>query len=135
MINDKAKYKIGFSVLDAFMFKILFFPLHEVMGFDLIFIAIATLIISEGNLQIDSWLNSRNTWLKNPTRRLLQQSIYFTVFTSCSIFLILFILHQLKFGDGRLINKKMIEIFFPALFFALSILASSDSIRAAFFSK
>jgi LytS/YehU family sensor histidine kinase len=35
----------------------------------------------------------------------------------------MYLLHQLRFGDGRIINRKMMEIFPPAILFTLALLA------------
>ena len=119
-------YKILYKILIAFaislLFKILFFRLPEVLEGDLFFITIIVLILLEGNKKIDNWLNKKYSWIDNSKKRLLAQAIAFTLFTSITLFLLMFILHQIKFGDGRVVNRKMVEIFLPALFFALAII-------------
>jgi sensor histidine kinase YesM len=110
----------------AILFKFLFAPDPGLMGFDLVAITIVIVILWEGNTIFDRWLNTKYGWIKNPKRRLIAQAIAFTLFTSITLFLLMFILHQIKFGDGRSIepiDRKMPPIFFPALFFALALIA------------
>lgn len=119
-------YKLISKVLSAFaislLFKILFFRLPEVIGADLFLITIIVLILLEGNKKIDGWLNSKYSWIENSKERLLAQAIAFTIFTSITLFLLLYTLHQIRFGDGILVNRKMAEIFLPALFYSLTII-------------
>ncbi len=115
-------YKVLIALAIALLFKILFFRLPEVIGFDLIMITGIILIIWEGNKIIDHLLNSKYKWIENPKRRLFIQAIAFMLFTSITLFVLMFTLHQIRFADGRLINRKMAEIFLPALFFALALI-------------
>jgi two-component system LytT family sensor kinase len=115
------KFLVAFAI--ALLFKIIFFRLQEVIGPDLVLITVIILILWEGNKKIDEWLNKKYSWIENSKKRLIIQAIAFTLFTSITLFLLLFTLHQIKFGDGRLINRKMTEIFLPALFFALALIA------------
>ena len=116
-------YKTTTALLIALLFKFIFFRLPEVIGLDLILITVIVMIIWEGNKTIDRKLNIKYSWIESPQNRLLLQSIAFTIFTSVSLFLLMYTLHQMRFGDGRLINRKMEEIFFPALVFALALIA------------
>jgi two-component system, LytTR family, sensor kinase len=121
-------YKCLVSILIAILFKLIFFRISDVIGLDLIFISMATLVILEGNLRIDDFLDTKITWLSNPKKRFIFQGIFFSVFTSISIFLLMFILHQIRFGDGRLVNRRMVELFFPTLVFSLAIITIHISI-------
>ncbi len=122
-----AFYNFIYKSLGAFaialLFKIIFFRIPEVIGFDLLLISAIILILWEGNKKIDKWLNTKYTWIENSKRRLFAQVIAFMLFTSITLFLLMFTLHQMRFGDGRIVNRKMQEIFFPALFFALALTA------------
>ncbi|MDI9364455.1 MAG: histidine kinase [Flavobacterium sp.] len=116
-------YKLLIAFAIAFTFKLLFAPLHDLISFDLILITVVIVIIWEGNKKIDGWLNTKYSWIKSPKKRLIAQAIAFTLFTTITLFLLMFILHQIKFGDGRFIDRRMQEIFLPALFFALALIA------------
>lgn len=116
-------YKVFTAIVVALFFKILFFRLSDVIGLDLGPITIIILIIWEVNKLIDKWLNKKYSWIENSKQRLIAQAIAFTAFTSIALFLLMFSMHQIKFGDGRIINRKMRELFIPALFFALALVA------------
>ncbi len=120
-------YKIFIALAVALLFKILFFRMPDVIGLDLGPITIIILIIWEVNKMIDKWLNTKYSWIENSKQRLIAQAIAFTAFTSIALFLLMFSMHQIKFDDGRIINRKMREMFFPALFFALALVAISIS--------
>lgn len=122
-------YKVCIALAVALFFKILFFRLPDVIGLDLGPITIVILIIWEVNKVIDKWLNIKYSWIENSKQRLFAQGIAFTAFTSIVLFLLMFSLHQIKFGDGRIINHKMRELFFPALFFALALIVIYVSIN------
>lgn len=117
MIN---KLFVAFAI--ALLFKILFFSMPDVIGIDLAPITIIIFVIWEVNKTIDKWLNTKYSWIENSKQRLIAQAIAFTAFTSIALFLLMFSLHQIKFGDGRIINHKMQEMFLPALFFALALI-------------
>lgn len=122
-------YKVGISVLIAVLFKLLFFRLYEFFDFDLIYITGIVIILWEGNLQIDKLLNTKYKWLHNPKKRLISQVLSSTVFTAITLFELLYLIHQFKFGDGEFINPKMREVFLPALSFTFVLLAITIGIQ------
>jgi len=105
------------------LFKFLLFRLDEFLEIEIILITIIVLIIWEGNLQIDKFLNKKYFWLENPQKRFIIQSVICVCFTSIILVVFMFALHQIKSGDGRLINRKLIETFTPAIFFTFALLA------------
>ena len=115
--------KILISVGICLLFKITFFRLDEFLDFDLIYISGIVFFIWQGNLIIDSRLNNKYDWVINPKKRLVIQSVLNFIFTSISLFIFMYLIHQFKFGDGRVINPKMAEIFKPAVFFAFTLLS------------
>ena len=90
---------------------------------DLLFIIVIVLIIWQGNENIDNLLNTKYPWIENARKRLIIQSVLSFVYTSITLFALMYLLHQLRFGDGRIINRKMIEIFPPAILFTLVLLS------------
>ena len=135
MKNSKFKItqKLGIAIAITLFFKIVFFRIEEFFQMDLLFILAIVLIIWQGNQAIDNFLNTRYTWIENAKKRLIIQSILSVVYTSITLFSLMYLLHQLRFGDGRIINRKMIEIFPPAILFTLVLLAlkiGSDFFKA-----
>ena len=125
MKNSKFKIinKLGIAIAITLIFKIVFFRIDKFLEWDLLFITAIVLIIGQGNETIDKWLNSRYTWIENARKRLIIQSVLSIIFTSIALFVLMYMLHQLRFGDGRIINRKMIEIFPPAILFTFALLA------------
>ncbi len=121
--------KTGISILAAVLIKLLFFRLDEFLNVDLIFITLIVAIVWEGNLRIDAQLNKRYSWLTNPKKRILYQITACTIYTANTLFFTMYLIHQVKFGDGELINPKMREMFIPSLLLAFGILASTIGIQ------
>jgi sensor histidine kinase YesM len=115
--------KIAISIVSAMLFKLLFFPIKHFAEFDLIVISLLIFILWQGNFMIDQILNDKYSWVKNPQKRLRIQVIVSVIFTSLFLFVFMYTLHQIRFGDGRIINRKMIEIFPISLCLTFSVLA------------
>jgi two-component system LytT family sensor kinase len=115
--------KLGIAIAITFFFKIVFFRMDEFFQMDLLFILAIVIIIRQGNEAINKRLNSKYSWIENAKKRLIIQSILSILFTSSALFPIMYLLHQLRFGDGQIVNHKMIEIFPSALLFTFALLA------------
>ena len=115
--------KLGIAIAITLFFKIVFFRIEEFFGLNLLFILAIVLIIWQGNEAINKGLNSRYSWIENAKKRLIIQSILSVLFTSIALFSIMYLLHQLRFRDGQIVNHKMVEIFPPALLFTFALLA------------
>jgi len=125
MKNSKFKIinKLGIAIAITLFFKIIFFRIEEFFQWDLLFIIAIILIIWQGNEYVDNLLNKRYPWIKNARKRLIIQGLISFVYTSITLFALMYLLHQLRFGDGRIINRKMMEIFPPAILFSFALLA------------
>ena len=125
MKNSKFKItqKLGIAIAITLFFKIVFFRIEDFFELDLLFIIVIVLIIWQGNENIDNLLNTKYPWIENARKRLIIQSVLSFVYTSITLFALMYLLHQLRFGDGRIINRKMIEIFPPAILFTLALLS------------
>ena len=121
--------KLGVAIAITFLFKFLFFRLEHFFDPDLLFMIAIVLIIWYGNNCIDKGLNKKYNWMVNAQKRLAIQSVLSIIFTSISLFVLMFLLHQLRFNDGRIINRKMIEIFPSAILFTFAFLAVKIGIR------
>ena len=60
---------------------------------------------------VDHYLNNKYSWVKNPHKRLRIQVIVSFLFTSVFLFIFMYTLHQIRFGDGRIVNPRMIQLF------------------------
>ena len=115
--------KLGIAIAIALFFKIVFFRLEHFFDPDLLFMIAIVLIIWYGNNTIDKGLNKKYSWIDNAQKRLAIQSFFSVIFTSITLFILMYWLHQLRFGDGRIINHIMIKIFPPAILFTFALLA------------
>ena len=115
--------KLGIAIAITLFFKIVFFRIDEFFQMDLLFILAIVLIIWQGNQAIDNFLNTRYTWIENARKRLTIQSVLSVVYTSITLFSLMYLIHQLRFGDGQIIHRKMIEVFPPAILFTFVLLA------------
>ena len=115
--------KLGIAIAITFFFKIVFFRIDEFFQMDLLYILAIVIIIMQGNEAINKGLNSKYSWIENAKKRLIIQSIISVLFTSIALFPIMYLLHQLRFRDGQIVNHKMVEIFPPALLFTIAFLA------------
>lgn len=119
----KSIQKLGIAIAITLFFKLVFFRIEEFFEWDLLFIIAIVLLIWQGNEAIDKVLNTKYGWIENAKKRLAVQSVLSVAFTSITLFALMYLLHQLRFGDGRIINHKMIEIFPPAILFTFALLA------------
>ena len=135
MKNLKLKiiHKLGIAIAITLFFKLLFFRIEEFLDWDILFVVVIVILIWKGNEAIDKWLNTKYNWMENARKRLTIQSVLSVVFTSITLFSLMYFLHQLRFGDGRIINRKMVEIFPSALLFTFGLLAVK--IGSEFFSS
>ncbi len=125
-MNKKTKklvFTLTVTFLVAVLFRISFFKVDEFFDYELIYIYLVILFLWQGNLVVDKQLNIRYSWISDPQKRLILQLAISTIFTSVILFIAMFVMHQVKFGDGRVINRKMAETFLPALFITLSLMA------------
>lgn len=125
--------KIGAAIIVALLFKLLFFRLTDFLEPDLFIIPFIVLILWEGNTYIDRQLEKRYSWLSHPKQRILSQFIVSLIFTAITLFVLMNFLHFIKFGDLRLFNRAMRQMFVPAIFITflgLAVYISSQFFKA-----
>jgi sensor histidine kinase YesM len=103
--------KIIISIISALLFKLILIPIEHFLEADLILISILIFILWKGNFMVDHYLNKKYSWVKSPQKRLQIQIIISFAFTSFFLFVFMYTLHQIRFGDGRIINQRMIQLF------------------------
>ncbi len=123
MKNNQLAKVIFYSTIVAILFKLAFFQWNEFWHWDLCYILAIILFLWYGNRAIDQWLNVQYPWIKQPQKRLILQITYNTLFTTITLFLVMLLMHQIRFGDGRIINRKMVETFIPSLCLTYVVLA------------
>ncbi|MFZ4550076.1 MAG: sensor histidine kinase [Bacteroidales bacterium] len=113
----------GFAI--AILFQLLLPP--DAPDHNFLFAAIAiitiTIIIWEGNLRIDGWLNARYPWVDATRKRLLLQTIVSSLYTVTSLFVLISIAHLIMDGRVELPGRHRIDpLFVPGLVVAFSVL-------------
>lgn len=107
--------KIGLAIIVALLFKLLFFRLSDFLKPDLFVIPFIILILWEGNTYIDRQLEKRYSWLSHPKQRIVSQFVVSLIFTVITLYVLMNFLHFIKFGDLRLFNTAMRQMFAPAI--------------------
>ncbi len=108
-------FKIGAAILVAILFKLLFFRLPDFFEIDLLVIPFIVLILWEGNTSIDRYLEKRYSWLAQPKQRVFVQFVLSLVFSAITLFVMMNFMHFMKFGDIRLFNRAIRQMFVPAI--------------------
>lgn len=115
MLKFNLLSKIGAAILVAILFKLLFFRLPDFFEFDLLIIPFIVLILWEGNTYIDRQLGKRYSWLAQPKQRILVQFVLSLIFSAFTLFVLMNFIHFIKFGDVRLFNRAIRQMFVPAI--------------------
>lgn len=121
--KNRLLYMLGIGLMISSLFKPLFF--RKDSFFDVIFIVItvATVVILEGNLRIDNWLNKKYSWVIIPKRRIIIQFLTSLTYTVFLLYILMFTIHILKSGRYELFNPKMKQVFIPAIFITIAVIA------------
>lgn len=115
MVKFNFLFKIGAAILVAILFKLLFFRLPDFFEIDLLIIPFIVLILWEGNTAIDRYLENRYSWLAQPKQRVFVQFVLSLVFSAITLFVMMNFMHFMKFGDIRLFNRAIRQMFVPAI--------------------
>ena len=99
----------------ALLFKLLFLRISDFLEPDLLIIPFIVLILWEGNTYIDRQLEKRYSWLVHPKQRILVQFVMSLLFSAIILFVMMNFIHFTKFGDLRLFNRSIRQMFVPAI--------------------
>ena len=118
---------LGIGLMISSLFKPLFF--RDDSFFDAIFIVItvASVVIFEGNLRIDNWLNQKYSWATMPKKRIISQFLTSLIYTVFLLYILMFTIHILKSGKYELFNPKMRQVLIPAIFITIAVIAMDIS--------
>ena len=106
-----------------------FEPKHHPLLVEMIAISIVTVIIWEGNLQIDNWLNKQYSWLKETRKRLTLQFAYCTVYTVTMLTILIMVAHFFIDRDDIGRPHGMDPHYIPAIFIAITILLAETGVH------
>lgn len=116
---------IGLGIILSVLFKYLVFrdfDKHNIL-FDCLIIVPITIVIWEGNLRIDRWLNQTYNWIEQPKKRIVIQFIATLLFSGIMLFLLMAFFHQLTHPDDQIIDVRMRDSFLTGMFVVSTILA------------
>lgn len=120
------KYRIVYSVLlglfIAVLFKLLLFFQHRFLDDEIIYITLITVLLLEGNIGIDKWLNYQFPWIISPIKRIIIQLIANLSYTLLILIDAILIINYFKFGDTTIFSTKLKEVFIPTLVITFIIL-------------
>jgi len=113
------------GIIISLLFRYLFNPgqeAHHNFIIDITIITVGTVIVWEGNLQIDKWLNKQYSWLHQTRKRLLAQIVVSSLFTIMMLANLIFIAHFIldKSDDNK--PQGIDPLFIPAIIIAFGIL-------------
>lgn len=121
--KNRLLYMLGIGLIVSSLFKPLFFRRDPFFDDVFITIIIATTIIFEGNLRIDTWLNRKFSWAILPKKRFISQFLISLIYTVFLLYILMFVIHVLKSGRYELINPKMRQVLIPAIFVTIAAIA------------
>ncbi|MCF8448214.1 MAG: histidine kinase [Bacteroidia bacterium] len=120
--KNRILFMLGIGLVISSLFKPLFFRREPFFDEIFITIIIATVVIIEGNLRIDTWLNKKYSWITLPKKRVITQFLSSLIYTMFLLYILMFVIHILKSGKYELINNKMRQVFIPATFVTIAVL-------------
>ena len=122
------------GIVIAIILKI--FRLHDFEDvpdflFESLFITIGTIIIWEGNLQIDKWLNVYYPWVTETKMRILYQVYICFLYTAFTLIVSIFVGHKILDKPGFINHKEIDPLYYIGTI--VSVLALTIEITTHFF--
>lgn len=121
--KNRIGYMVGIGLIISSLFKLLFFRREPFFNDVFVIIIMATVVILEGNLRIDNWLNQHYSWVNFPKKRFISQFVISLTYTVFLLYLLMFTIHVLKSGKYELFNHKMGQVLIPATFVTIAAIA------------
>ncbi len=116
-------YMFGIGLIISSLFKPIFFRREPFFNDVFVIIIIAAVVILEGNLRMDTWLNQKYSWATFPKKRFISQFLTSLIYTVFLLYLLMFTIHFLKSGKYELLNHKMGQVLIPATFVTIAVIA------------
>lgn len=105
----------GIGLAIAFLFKLFLFRGPFFFDDEILFVSIGTILLWEGNLQIDSYLDKKISWITMPNERIIVQIITNLVYTILVLFTLISVINYFKFDTFEVFNPKLREVFIPTI--------------------
>ena len=104
---------IGLAI--AILFKLFIFPGPFIFDEEILFVSIVSMILWEGNLRINDYLDKRFSWINFINQRIFFQIITNLFYTILVLIALISVINYFKFGFFELFNPKLREVFIPAI--------------------
>ena len=104
---------IGLAI--AILFKLFIFPGPFIFDEEILFVSIVSMILWEGNLRINDYLDKRFSWINFLNQRIFFQIITNLFYTILVLIALISVINYFKFGFFELFNPKLREVFIPAI--------------------
>ncbi len=114
-IKFRVFYMFGIGLAIAFLFKLFVFRSATFFDDEILFVSIITVLLWEGNLQIDIFLDKKISWITLPYQRILVQILLNLLFTIIVLIDSILIINYFKFGTLEVFNTKLREVFIPTI--------------------
>lgn len=114
-IKYRVFYMFGIGLAIAFLFKLFVFRSATFFDDEILFVSIITVLLWEGNLQIDSFLDKKISWITSPNERIIAQIVTNLVYTILVLIISISVINYFKFGVFELFNPKLREVFIPTI--------------------
>ena len=114
-IKYRVFYMFGIGLAIAFLFKLFVFRSATFFDDEILFVSIITVLLWEGNLQIDSFLDKKISWITYPNERIIAQIVTNLVYTILVLIISISVINYFKFGVFELFNPKLREVFIPTI--------------------
>lgn len=105
----------GIGLAIAFLFKLFIFRSPNFLDEEILFVSIITVLLWEGNMQVDIFLDKKIPWITLPKERIITQIITNLAYTILVLIASISIINYLKFGAFEVFNPKLREVFIPTV--------------------
>lgn len=133
--NFRILYMILAGILLAFVMKqtIYDIPQDHPLLYDYLVTILITVIVWEGNLRIDSWLNRNYSWVLDAKKRFLIQFFVAMIFSAIVIYAIMLLYHYITCCGAWEKRSLMLNSFYIGL--AVSFILLTFEVSAQFFNN
>ncbi len=108
-------YMLAIGLAIAILFKLFIFPGPFIFDEEILFVSIVSMILWEGNLRINDYLDKRFSWINFLNQRIFFQIITNLFYTILVLIALISVINYFKFGFFELFNPKLREVFIPAI--------------------
>ncbi len=114
---------VGFVLSIMFRFIIFKNADNHSYFFDVLISVFTTIIIWEGNVRIDTWLNNKIPWLENAKKRIIVHFLVATSYSVALLFISIFGYHKMICGSSTYLLQQTQMSFLVSVFIVFTIIS------------